>query len=38
MFHSREDLMADAYRRQEERIAYEAAGTADSAAAKRVAG
>ena|ERR1700733_13799712 len=38
MFRSREELLADAYRRQEERIAYEVAGTADSAATKRVAG
>jgi len=30
MFHSREELMADAYRRQEERIAYEIAETADA--------
>jgi hypothetical protein len=30
MFHSHEELMADAYRRQEERIAYEIAETADA--------
>lgn len=28
MFHSREELLVDAYRRQEERIAYEVGGTA----------
>jgi uncharacterized protein (DUF488 family) len=31
MFHSREELLADAYRRQEERIAYEVAEPADVA-------
>lgn len=30
MFHSREELMADAYRRQEERIAYEVAEASDA--------
>ena len=36
MFHSREELLADAYRRQEERIAYEtvAAGGANDATVK----
>jgi uncharacterized protein (DUF488 family) len=38
MFRSRDELLVGAYRRQEERIAYEAPGSADSAAAKRVAG
>jgi hypothetical protein len=30
MFHSSEELMADAYRRQEERIAYEVAEASDA--------
>jgi uncharacterized protein (DUF488 family) len=37
MFHSREELLADAYRRQEERIAYEITGPADNTAAKDAA-
>ena len=38
MFHSREELLDDAYRRQEERIAYEAAESGDSTALKGAAG
>lgn len=36
MFHPREDLLADAYRRQEERIAYEVAEPAQNTAEKGV--
>jgi uncharacterized protein (DUF488 family) len=38
MFHSREELLDDAYRRQEERIAYEAAEPGDSTTLKGAAG
>ena len=38
LFHSREELLDDAYRRQEERIAYAGAGNADRAAAKGAGG
>ncbi len=38
MFHSREELLADAYRKQGERIAYEVAEPADSATVKGLAG
>ncbi len=37
MFHPREELLAEAYRRQEERIAYEVAEPADNTAAKDAA-
>lgn len=38
MFHSREELLADAYRRQEERIAYEVVEPSHSSAGKGAAG
>ena len=38
MFHSREELLDDAYRRQAERIAYEAAEPGDSTTLKGAAG
>jgi uncharacterized protein (DUF488 family) len=38
MFHSREELLADAYRRQEERIAYEVAEPADRTPVKSTTG
>lgn len=38
LVHSREQLIADAYRKQGERIAYEAAEPADSSAVKGLAG
>jgi uncharacterized protein (DUF488 family) len=38
MFHSREELLDDAYRRQEERIAYETAEHGDSTMLKGAAG
>jgi uncharacterized protein (DUF488 family) len=38
MFHSRDELLATAYRRQEERIAYEAAEPADSTTVKGATG
>ncbi len=38
LFHSREELLDDVYRRQEERIAYAAAEVADGELAKGAAG